>query len=78
MLLNYSTCSWIDRSVSGLFPETIQPILDSVSLRLPDMVKLATENNSLTHYTKGTQLPNIIRLPLLVRIWFQDLFHSLC
>ena len=33
------------------------PLSDSVSLRLPYSVKLATENNSLTHYTKGTQSP---------------------
>src|SRR5690606_14567971 len=30
---------------------------DSVSLRLPYTVKLATDNKSLTHYTKGTQSP---------------------
>ena len=34
------------------------PLSDSVSLRLPYSVKLATNNNSLTHYTKGTQSPN--------------------
>ena len=33
------------------------PISDSVSLRLPYAVSLATENNSLTHYTKGTPSP---------------------
>ena len=31
------------------------PLSDSVSLRLPYTVKLATNNKSLTHYTKGTQ-----------------------
>lgn len=30
------------------------PYSDSVSLRLPSSVKLATTSNSLTHYTKGT------------------------
>src|SRR5574340_1781037 len=33
------------------------PYEDSVSLRLPYSVKLATERKSLTHYTKGTQSP---------------------
>ena len=33
------------------------PLSDSVSLRLPYTVKLATNNKSLTHYTKGTQSP---------------------
>ena len=31
------------------------PYSDSVSLRLPYTVKLATDSKSLTHYTKGTQ-----------------------
>src|SRR3546814_9164813 len=31
---------------------------DSLSLRLPYSVKLATECKSLTHYTKGTQSPH--------------------
>ena len=34
------------------------PCSDSVSLRLPYTVKLATDNKSLTHYTKGTQSPH--------------------
>ena len=33
------------------------PYSDSVSLRLPYTVKLATERKSLTHYTKGTPSP---------------------
>ena len=33
------------------------PLSDSVSLRLPYTVKLATKRKSLTHYTKGTQSP---------------------
>ena len=33
------------------------PYSDSVSLRLPYTVKLATNSKSLTHYTKGTQSP---------------------
>ena len=31
------------------------PLSDSVSLRLPYTVKLATNSKSLTHYTKGTR-----------------------
>ena len=51
-----SSWTWLDRLASGLFPVTI-PSSDSVSLRLPYPVKLATENYSLTHYTKGTPSP---------------------
>ena len=51
------------------------PYSDSVSLRLPYTVKLATDNKSLTHYTKGTPSP-LAGLRLLVRIRFQVLFHS--
>ena len=43
--------------VSGLLLTTNSPYSDSVSLRLPYTVRLATESNSLTHYTKGTQSP---------------------
>src|ERR1700733_2910257 len=39
------------------------PISDSVSLRLPYAVSLATENNSLTHYTKGTPSPSLRKAP---------------
>lgn len=70
-----SSWPWIDHSVSGLHPATKTPYSDSVSLRLPYSVKLATECKSLTHYTKGTQSP-LARLPLFVCIRFQVLFHS--
>jgi hypothetical protein len=70
-----SSWPWIDHSVSGLRPATKAPYSDSVSLRLPYSVKLATERKSLTHYTKGTQSP-VSRLPLFVCIRFQVLFHS--
>ena len=53
-----SSWPWIDHSVSGLHPATETPYSDSVSLRLPYSVKLATECKSLTHYTKGTQSPH--------------------
>ena len=62
--------------VSGLHPATISPYSDSISLRLPYSVNLATECKSLTHYTKGTQSP-LARLLLFVCMRFQDLFHSL-
>jgi hypothetical protein len=52
-----SSWPWIDHLVSGLHPATQTPCSDSVSLRLPYSVKLATECKSLTHYTKGTQSP---------------------
>src|SRR5947207_2682755 len=37
----------------------VSPCSDSLSLRLPYAVKLATERKSLTHYTKGTQSPQL-------------------
>ena len=61
--------------VSGLHPATNAPCSDSLSLRLPYAVNLATECKSLTHYTKGTQSP-LTRLLLFVCTRFQDLFHS--
>jgi hypothetical protein len=36
----------------------VSPCSDSLSLRLPYSVKLATQRKSLTHYTKGTQSPS--------------------
>ena len=47
--------------VSGLHPATDSPYSDSISLRLPYSVNLATECKSLTHYTKGT--PSPLRAP---------------
>jgi hypothetical protein len=70
-----SSWPWVDHLVSGLRPATESPYSDSLSLRLPYSVKLATERKSLTHYTKGTQSP-LARLPLFVCMRFQDLFHS--
>jgi hypothetical protein len=52
-----SAWPWIDHLVSGLRPATESPYSDSLSLRLPYSVKLATERKSLTHYTKGTPSP---------------------
>ena len=48
---------------------------NSLSLRLPYSVKLATKRKSLTHYAKGTQSP-LTRLLLFVCMRFQVLFHS--
>ena len=42
----------------GSTPCDWTPYSDSVSLRLPYTVKLATQRKSLTHYTKGTQSQN--------------------
>ena len=53
-----SSWPWVDHLVSGLRPATKSPCSDSLSLRLPYAVKLATECKSLTHYTKGTQSPS--------------------
>ena len=70
-----SSWPWVDHLVSGLHPATISPCSDSLSLRLPYSVKLATECKSLTHYTKGTPSP-LAELRLFVCTRFQDLFHS--
>jgi hypothetical protein len=49
----------MDRSPSfGSTPCDSTPYSDSVSLRLPYSVKLATKCKSLTHYTKGTPSQN--------------------
>ena len=48
----------MDRSLGfGSTARDYSPYSDSVSLRLPYTVKLATDSKSLTHYTKGTQSP---------------------
>ena len=52
-----SSWPWVDHPVSGLRRATVSPCSDSVSLRLPYSVKLATQRKSLTHYTKGTPSP---------------------
>src|SRR5581483_107875 len=41
----------------------MSPCSDSLSLRLPSSVKLATQRKSLTHYTKGTQSPELPQAP---------------
>src|SRR5918912_2979874 len=59
----------------GSTPSDWTPCSDSLSLRLPYSVKLATECKSLTHYTKGS--PSLLaELRLFVCTRFQDLFHS--
>jgi hypothetical protein len=51
----------MDRSSGfGSTPCYSTPLSDSLSLRLPYSVKLATQRKSLTHYTKGTPSPSSI------------------
>src|SRR5690606_22749811 len=50
---------------------------DSLSLRLPYSVKLATEYKSLTHYTKGTQSPNKVGSHCLYAYGFRFYFTPL-
>ena len=78
-LTQASTWTGIDHWVSGLWPATLSPCSDSLSLRLRHGLSLATDHNSLAHYAKGTrsrrgQAP--VALPLLIGAGFQDLFHS--
>ena len=66
----------MDRSSGfGSTPSNCSLYSNSLSLRLPYSVKLATERKSLTHYAKGTQSP-LTRLLLFVCMRFQILFHS--
>ena len=66
----------MDRSSGfGSTPSNYSLYSNSLSLRLPYSVKLATERKSLTHYAKGTQSP-LTRLLLFVCMRFQNLFHS--
>ena len=58
-----SSWPWVDHPVSGLRHATDSPYSDSVSLRLPYSVKLATQRKSLTHYTKGTPSPSFKHPP---------------
>lgn len=54
----------MDRSLGfGSIHVDLAPYSDSVSLRLPYSVKLANANNSLTHYTKGTQSHGLLHAP---------------
>ena len=41
----------------------------------PEGLRLATDNNSQTHYAKGKRSP-LAGLPHIVGTWFQVLFHS--
>ena len=70
-----SAWPWLAHLVSGLCRATQSPCSDSLSLRLPYPVKLATQHKSLTHYAKGTQSP-LAGLLLFVCMRFQNLFHS--
>ena len=60
-------CPRLGRAVGTRFP------FASTAKRL----RLATDNNSQTHYAKGKQSPRIASgLLHIVGIWFQVLFHS--
>ncbi len=71
-----SICPWLDHSVSGLKLQTYWCPLWTC-FRFAFMVfniSFACNNNSLTHYAKGTS-SGLWTLRLLVNIRFQDLFH---
>ena len=60
-------CQRLGRAVNTRFP------FASTAKRL----RLATDNNSQTHYAKGKQSPRLAAWLLhIVGIWFQVLFHS--
>jgi hypothetical protein len=52
-----STCSWLDHRVSGLLLRTERPVQTRFRCAYTYRLKLARNNKSLTHYTKGTQSP---------------------
>src|SRR5690242_18465043 len=60
----------------GSTPRNYSPCSDSLSLRLPYSVKLATQRKSLTHYTKGTQSPGLPQAPTVCMHAVSGLFHS--
>jgi hypothetical protein len=60
-----STCPWLDHPVSGLIPVTRRPIQTRFRCAYAYRLKLATETNSLTHYTRGT--PSPLRAPTACR-----------
>ena len=67
----------MDRSLGfGSTPSDWTPYSDSISLRLPYSVNLATECKSLTHYTKGTP-SSLAGLRLFVCMRFQVYFTPL-
>ena len=52
-----STCPWLDHPVSGLLPATERPVQTRFRCAYAHRLKLAADNNSLTHYAKGTRSP---------------------
>src|SRR5436309_4732482 len=70
-----SAWPWLDHPVSGLRHATKAPYSDSLSLRLPYAVKLATQRKSLTHYTKGTPSSQLDRSSV-PPLFFPDLLAS--
>ena len=68
----------MDRSPGfGSAPSDWTPCSDSVSLRLPYTVKLATKRKSLTHYTKGTPSPSFPGSDCLYACGFRIYFTPL-
>src|SRR5699024_2140352 len=71
-----STCSWIDHSVSGLYPATNRPIKTRFPYGSPKRLTLLQNISRRPIIQKVRGHPNKLRLPLLVRTRFQVLFHS--
>ncbi len=71
-----SAWPWLDHSVSGLPPATERPVQTRFRCAFAYRLKLATNGNSLTHYTKGTPSHHKV-LRLLVGIRFQVSFTPL-
>ena len=56
-----STCPWLDHPVSGLMHATRRPIQTRFRYASTYRLKLAAHTKSLTHYTKGTPSPRLIK-----------------
>ena len=71
-----SAWTWIGHSVSGLLHATLRPVQARSRFgSVPEVLNLATYNNSPDHSTKGTR-SHLNVLSVLVSIGFQVLFHS--
>ena len=69
-----SACPGLDHSVSGLPAPTPRPLKTRFPCGSPIKVSLAGADNSLTHYTKGTQSPR--RAPAACTRTVSGSFHS--
>ena len=73
--LQTSTCSWLDHTVSGFINLTWFVFTSPTSLDLSSQDQWTRW--PIMQKVRGHLVPEATRLPLLVYLWFQVLFHSL-